>query len=56
MQLVQAFDAIALFARQALALFTHVDAMATPAELLIRARPTADAAIMADALKNATDL
>ena len=49
MQLVQAFDAIALFARQALALFTRVDAMATPAELLIRARPTADAAMMSHA-------
>jgi hypothetical protein len=35
-QLVQPFDAIPPFTRQSLALFTDVDAMATPAELLVR--------------------
>ncbi len=36
LQLVQPFDAIALVARQSLAPFTDVNAMATPAELLVR--------------------
>ena len=36
MQLVQSFDAVALFARQSLALLTNVYAVATPAELLVR--------------------
>jgi len=35
-QLVQPFDAIPLFALQSLALFTDVNAMTTPAELLVR--------------------
>lgn len=35
-QLVQPFDALALFARQSLALFTDVNAMAAPAKLLVR--------------------
>jgi hypothetical protein len=36
MQLVDAFDAIPIFARDALAFFADVNAMAKPAELLLR--------------------
>jgi len=35
-QFIEPFDAIPLFARQSLALLTDVNAMATPAELLVR--------------------
>lgn len=54
-QLVPPFDAILLFLRQPLALLADVDAMASPAELLVRTRPAADSAIMAHALENSTD-
>src|SRR5208282_1065349 len=50
-QLVASLDAILLFARHSLAFFTDVNAMATPAELLVRTRPTTDSAIMAHALR-----
>ena len=49
MQLVPPFDSISLFARPLLALFTDVNAMATPAELLVRTRPTTDSAIVSHA-------
>ena len=55
-QVVAPFDAFPRFARHSLAFFEDMNAMATPAELLIRTRPTADSAIMAHALKNATEL
>ena len=35
-QFIQSFDAIPLFTRQSPALFTDVNTMATPAELLVR--------------------
>jgi hypothetical protein len=47
MHLVEPFDAVPLFPRGSLALFTDVNAMAARAELLVWARPTTDSAIMA---------
>ncbi|SPE62774.1 hypothetical protein SBV1_90022 [Verrucomicrobia bacterium] len=46
MQLIQPLDAIALFARHPLTFLANVNGMTTAAELLIRARPAADSAIM----------
>src|SRR6266446_1104995 len=45
-QLVEPLDAIAFFARHPLTFLAKVNAMATPAEALIRTRPTAYSAIM----------
>ena len=50
MQLVQPFNMIPLFARESLALFAYVNAMPTPAELLVWTRPIADSAVVAHAL------
>ena len=51
MQLVQPFNAIQFVAWQLLALLTDVDAMAAPAELLVRTWSVAAAAIMSHALR-----
>lgn len=50
MQLVEPCDAIPLFARQSPAVFADIDAMPTPAELLIWTRSTTNSAIVAHAL------
>src|SRR5579863_4497518 len=50
-QLLEPFDAVALFARHPLTFPANVNAMATPVEALIRTRPTADSAIMSHALR-----
>jgi hypothetical protein len=51
MQLLESFDAVPLFARQSLAVFADMDAMAKPAELLVRTRPTTDSAKVSHALR-----
>ena len=50
MQLVQPLNMIPMFARESLAVFAYVNAMPTPAELLVWTRPTTDTAIVSHAL------